>query len=183
MSLTLIVPLLLFMLTLALAAWGLPLATAFARTWTRLYTRLAPAEQRERRIEETEYHLFAQTEGDREAGYKSSEIGLRIMGRVVCGVLDDLTWAGRRVGSLLGGGDMRDYGFPQRCIGLVMSALTAILYAEQTIADDESHKHDAIVIPTIVGAPPWSLDRRHGLALDLRRAGARRDGRGAGSAE
>jgi hypothetical protein len=92
MSLTLIVPLLLFMLTLALAAWGLPLATAFARTWTRLYTRLAPAEQRERRIEETEYHLFAQTEGDREAGYKSSEIGLRIMGRVVCGVLAcDLT--------------------------------------------------------------------------------------------
>jgi hypothetical protein len=65
----------------------------------------------------------------------------------------------------------------------VISAVTAIVYAEQTIADDESHKHGAIVIPTIVGAPPLPLDRRHGLAPDLRRAGARRDGRGAGSAE
>jgi hypothetical protein len=65
----------------------------------------------------------------------------------------------------------------------MISAVTAILYAEQTIADDESHKHGATVVPTIVGAPPLPLDRRPGLALDLRRAGARRDDRGAEFAE
>ena len=65
---------------------------ALIRSWVRLYTRGVPAELRETRRAEIDSDLWEQVHDDQARGRRPLATTLRVLGRVLRGVVSDLSW-------------------------------------------------------------------------------------------
>ena len=74
-------------------AYALKIVCSLVRAWTRLYTSVAPEEERWNRREEMESDLYEHIRYLRAGGYRPPEIAIQVLFRMLCGVMDDVAWS------------------------------------------------------------------------------------------
>ncbi len=73
-------------------AHALTITKQIVMGWVRVYSAIAPEENREGRREEVLSDIYEQTNAHRKAGYAPGEIAIRILERWVTGMADDVAW-------------------------------------------------------------------------------------------
>ncbi len=90
---SLLISLLVPFILLAVFAFAMPMVKVLLRTWTWLYTSVAPEGERLSRRAEMLSDLYEHIQGSKAEGHRPAEIAVQVLLRMVFGVKDDLAWS------------------------------------------------------------------------------------------